>query len=237
MLAAQGLQKVYGRRTVVRSATLEVSPGEVVGLLGPNGAGKSTTFQMVVGLVRPTAGKVVLNGNDITPLPLHRRARIGIGYLPQEASIFRGLTVRKNLRAVAEVLPISRKEGQSRVERLLEQFSLAALGDQPATTLSGGERRRLEIARTLLGSPQFLLLDEPFSGVDPINVQEVQRILIQLRSTGIGILITDHSVRETLAIVDRAYLIHRGEVLASGSREALLNDPLSRRFYLGEEFA
>jgi lipopolysaccharide export system ATP-binding protein len=236
MLEAQDLQKTYGGKPVVRSITLQIAPGEVVGLLGPNGAGKSTTFHMVVGLVRPTAGRIFLNGEDITRLPMHRRARIGIGYLPQEASIFRGLTVRQNLQAVAEILPIEKHERRMRVDRLLEQFSLAALGQQKAATLSGGERRRLEIARTLLAKPQFLLLDEPFSGVDPINVQEVQRILLHLRELGMGIFITDHSVRETLAIVARAYLIHRGEVLATGNRDTLLSDPLSRRLYLGEEF-
>jgi lipopolysaccharide export system ATP-binding protein len=191
---------------------------------------------MVVGLVRPSAGRIVLDGDDITRLPMHRRAGKGIGYLPQEPSIFRGLTVRQNLWAVAEVLPIPGSDRRNRVEQLLEEFSLAHLAGQPAPTVSGGERRRLEIARALLGRPRFLLLDEPFSGVDPINVQEVQRILRQLKRTGLGILITDHSVRETLAIVDRAYLMHGGKVLVEGDRETLLADPLSRQFYLGDEF-
>jgi lipopolysaccharide export system ATP-binding protein len=237
MLEACGLRKNYGKRPVVRGVDLTVGAGEVVGLLGPNGAGKTTTFHMLVGLLLPTAGHVMLDGTDITSLPLWRRARSGIGYLPQEPSIFRRLTVRQNLIGTAELLPLEKWERRELVEKFLSQLALEHLADNFALTLSGGERRRLEIARALIGGPKYLLLDEPFSGVDPINVQEVQGIIRRIRNQGIGVLITDHSVRETLAAVDRAYLIHDGAVLLSGDRRQLLNDPLSKRFYLGENFS
>lgn len=235
-LAIESIGKSYGQRTVVRTISMAIDGGEIVGLLGPNGAGKTTTFYMIVGLVVPSAGSIVLDGQDITHLPVHRRARAGIGYLPQEPSIFRRLTVRENLLAIAETRPLARREQESLVRRLLDEFGLSKLAGQPAMTLSGGERRRLEIARTLIMEPKFLLLDEPFSGVDPINVQEVQQIIRTLRERQIGILITDHNVRETLAIVDRAYLIHEGRLLAEGPRDFLLTDPLSRKFYLGDRF-
>lgn len=235
-LVIESLGKSYGGRPVVQGVSMAIGGGEIVGLLGPNGAGKTTTFYMVVGLIAPTSGRILLDGREITALPVHRRARAGIGYLPQEPSIFRRLTVRENLLAIAETRPIPRVEQRSLVDRLLDEFGLTRIGGQLALTLSGGERRRLEIARTLITEPKFLLLDEPFSGVDPINVQEVQQIILALRDRQIGILITDHNVRETLSIVDRAYLIHDGRVLSEGPRDFLLKDPLSRKFYLGEGF-
>jgi lipopolysaccharide export system ATP-binding protein len=237
MLRVQEIRKNYGRRPVVAGICLAVGPGEVVGILGPNGAGKTTTFHMIVGLVPVDGGKIFLEDRDITRLPMHKRARAGIGYLPQEPSIFRKLTVRQNLQAVAEVLPISPREQESRIHQFLEELGIQHLQSQLAMTLSGGERRRLEIARSLLCNPKILLLDEPFSGVDPINVQEVQRIIRSLKEKRIGVLITDHNVRETLSIVDRAYLIYGGKVLAMGDRDFLLRDPASKKFYLGEDFA
>jgi lipopolysaccharide export system ATP-binding protein len=236
-IATRGLVKRYGRRDVVRGVDLKVFGGEVVGLLGPNGAGKTTSFYMMVGLVPATAGEVFLNGDPVTQLPMFRRARMGIGYLPQEPSVFRKLRVRDNLTCIAESLALSRRERRERVDLLLEELGLNAVQKQRAYTLSGGERRRLEIARALLTEPRFLLMDEPFSGVDPISVAEVQRIVLSLKEKGIGVLITDHNVRETLRIVDRAYLLHDGKVLAEGTSEQLINDPDSRRFYLGEDFA
>ncbi|MDR2577172.1 MAG: LPS export ABC transporter ATP-binding protein [Puniceicoccales bacterium] len=236
MLRAEHLKKTYGNRIVVRDVSLHVDAGEIVGLLGPNGAGKTTTFLMVVGLVKPSAGRVFLGQSDITKKPIYKRAREGLGYLPQDLSIFRKLTVRQNLQAIAEVLPIGCAEREERVEQALEEFSLKHLERQPAIALSGGERRRLEIARALLIRPKILLLDEPFSGVDPISIQEVQRIILSLKERSIGVLITDHSVRETLSIVDRAYLIHDGGVLTCGNSKALLDDPLCRKFYLGDNF-
>lgn len=233
---AEGVEKFYGTRHVVRGVNVTVDCGEVVGLLGPNGAGKTTTFYLMVGLVPVSAGKIFLDELDVTKFPVYRRARTGIGYLPQEASIFRKLSVEENLFAIAETLPISTADAKSRVAKLLDELSLSHLSKQRAMTLSGGERRRLEIARSLVLEPKFLLLDEPFSGVDPISVQEVQRIILQLRERQMGILITDHNVRETLAIVDRAYLLHEGQVLAEGPRDFLLTDPLSRKFYLGNDF-
>ncbi|MCD8482339.1 MAG: LPS export ABC transporter ATP-binding protein [Verrucomicrobia bacterium] len=231
-----GLVKQYGQRRVVNAVDIEVQAGEIVGLLGPNGAGKTTSFYMIVGLVGATSGKVYFNGVDITHLAMFKRARLGLGYLPQESSIFRKLTVEQNIRAVAELLPLNRGERQETVARHLEELGLTHLAKQPAYTLSGGERRRLEISRALVTNPHFLLMDEPFSGVDPISVSEVQKIILQLKQRGIGILITDHNVRETLRIVDRAYLIHRGQVLVQGDSNTLLNDPNSRKFYLGEDF-
>ena len=240
--SAQGLVKVeslakhYGRKAAVQDVSLELRAGEVVGLLGPNGAGKTTTFYMVVGLVPPTAGRVFLNGRDITRAPMWRRARAGIGYLPQEASAFRKLTVRENVLAVVETLGLARAEAARRTDAMLEDLGLTRLARQPAYTLSGGERRRLEIARALATGPAFMLLDEPFSGVDPISVADVQGIVRAMKARGIGVLITDHNVRETLAIVDRAYLIHQGRVLVSGSPADIIANPDSRRFYLGEGF-
>lgn len=235
-LSTQGLVKIYGRREVVRSVSINVNAGEIVGLLGPNGAGKTTTFYMVVGLVPMTSGTVALDGADISRLPMHRRARLGLGYLPQEASVFRKLTVYQNVLAIVETLPVPRRERRDFVMMHLEELGLQNLAKQKAYTLSGGERRRLEITRALVARPRFMLMDEPFSGVDPISVSEVQEIILGLRSKSIGILITDHNVREMLRIVDRAYLIHEGRVLCEGSSEFLVNDEQSRRFYLGENF-
>ena len=215
---------------------VQVNAGEIVGLLGPNGAGKTTTFYMVVGLVPATEGKVFLNDDDLTDLPMYRRARFGIGYLPQEASVFRKMTVEQNIRAIAETMPYDKAQREASIEQHLEELGLTHLAGQKAYTLSGGERRRLEISRALVTNPKFLLMDEPFSGVDPISVNEVQKIIVQLKERGIGILITDHNVRETLAIVDRAYLLHEGSILAEGSSEFLINDPKSRELYLGENF-
>ena len=215
---------------------VHVNAGEIVGLLGPNGAGKTTTFYMVVGLVPATEGKVFLNDDDLTDLPMYRRARFGIGYLPQEASVFRKMTVEQNIRAIAETMPYDKAQREACIEQHLEELGLTHLAGQKAYTLSGGERRRLEISRALVTNPKFLLMDEPFSGVDPISVNEVQKIIVQLKERGIGILITDHNVRETLAIVDRAYLLHEGSILAEGSSEFLINDPKSRELYLGENF-
>lgn len=236
LVRVESLAKHYGRKVAVKDVSLEVKTGEVVGLLGPNGAGKTSTFYMVVGLVPATRGKVILDGRDITQLPMWRRARAGIGYLPQEASAFRKLTARENVLAVIETLGLSAKEAGVRTDALLADLGLTALADQLAYTLSGGERRRLEIARALGTGPRFILMDEPFSGVDPISVAEVQSIVRRLKSRGIGVLITDHNVRETLAIVDRAYLIHQGRVLVSGSPTEILENPDSRRLYLGEGF-
>ncbi len=236
-ISTEGLVKRYGKREVVRGVDLKVFAGEVVGLLGPNGAGKTTSFYIIVGLIPATAGNVFINGQSITRLPMYRRARMGIGYLPQEPSVFRKLSVRNNLACIAESLPLPRTEQKKRVEELLDELGLNTVSKQPAYTLSGGERRRLEIARALITEPRFLLMDEPFSGVDPISVSEVQKIVLALKDRGIGVLITDHNVRETLRIVDRAYLLHDGQVLAEGNSESLINDANSRRFYLGEDFA
>ena len=215
---------------------INVSAGGIVGLLGPNGAGKTTTFYMVVGLIAATSGQVFLDGEDLTPLPMYRRARRGIGYLPQEASVFRKMTVEQNIRAIAETLPLSKAEREASVEEHLTELGLQHLAKQKAYTLSGGERRRLEISRALVTRPNFLLMDEPFSGVDPISVNEVQKIILQLKERGIGVLITDHNVRETLRIVDRAYLLHEGSVLSEGTGDFLINDPKSKEFYLGQVF-
>ena len=235
-IETRGLIKDYGKRRVVNKVDIHVNAGEIVGLLGPNGAGKTTTFYMVVGLVPATEGKVFLNDDDLTDLAMYRRARLGIGYLPQEASVFRKMTVEQNIRAIAETMPFSKAQRGDCVEQHLEDLGLTHLAEQKAFTLSGGERRRLEISRALVTNPKFILMDEPFSGVDPISVNEVQKIIIQLKEKGIGVLITDHNVRETLAIVDRAYLLHEGTILAEGSSDFLINDPKSREFYLGENF-
>ena len=235
-IETRGLIKEYGKRRVVNKVDVHVNAGEIVGLLGPNGAGKTTTFYMVVGLIPSTEGSVFLNDNDLTDLPMYRRARFGIGYLPQEASIFRKMTVEQNIRAIAETMPFNKLQLEDCVEQHLDELGLTHLAGQKAYTLSGGERRRLEISRALVTNPKFLLMDEPFSGVDPISVNEVQKIIVQLKEKGIGVLITDHNVRETLAIVDRAYLLHDGIILAEGSSEFLISDPSSREFYLGENF-
>ena len=235
-LKALGLRKSYRKRDVVRGVSIEMHGGEVVGLLGPNGAGKTTTFSMIAGFVTPSDGKLKINGQDITRLPPHKRARAGLVYLPQESSVFRKLTVEDNIRAIAQTLPISRSQQDELVKVRLEELGLTSLAEQKAHTLSGGERRRLEITRALVLDPDFLLLDEPFSGVDPKSVSEVNKIINNLKSRGMGILITDHNVRETLRIVDRAYLLYEGEVLAHGDAEFLISDPETRQKYLGEDF-
>ena len=235
-LRAEGLIKQYGKRRVVKGVGLEVGPGEVVGLLGPNGAGKTTTFHMIVGLVRPTAGRISLNDLDLTPLPMYKRARAGVGYLSQEPSVFRKLTVEENIRAVLEAQGMSLSAQRERTAALLEELGVRHLAGQRADTLSGGETRRVEIARALAVEPKFLLLDEPFAGVDPKTVEDVQGIIARLRARGIGLLVTDHRARETLAITDRAYLISDGELRTSGTSQALADDPEVRRIYLGEGF-
>jgi lipopolysaccharide export system ATP-binding protein len=235
-IRVDSLGKVYGQNAAVKEVSMQLRAGEIVGLLGPNGAGKTTTFYMVVGLIPVSSGKVYLDGKDITAMPMWQRARKGIGYLPQEASIFRKLTVWQNVMAVVETLGLSPRDAQTRTAQQLADLGLERLARQPAFTLSGGERRRLEIARALATNPRFLLLDEPFSGVDPISVAEVQSIVRRLKERGIGVLITDHNVRETLSIVDRAYLIHQGRVLVSGTPHDIVNNPESRRHYLGESF-
>jgi lipopolysaccharide export system ATP-binding protein len=235
-IETENLVKVYGSRRVVSGISLNVKAGEVVGLLGPNGAGKTTTFYMIVGLIKSTEGKVLVNGRNVTKKRMHQRARLGVGYLPQEPSIFRKLTVEENIRAIVETLPLNRHQRATATAEHLEELGLTGLAGQKAYTLSGGERRRLEISRALVTRPQFLLLDEPFSGVDPISVADVQRIVLSLKERGIGILVTDHNVRETLRIVNRAYLIHEGRVLCEGTSDFLINDPQSRKFYLGEDF-
>ena len=235
-IRTENLVKEYGKRRVVNGVNLRLEAGEIVGLLGPNGAGKTTSFYMIVGLVPATSGKVFLDDCDITDVQMYRRARMGIGYLPQEASVFRKLTVYENILAVAETLPIPRKQLKDFVMSMLDELDLSRLAKQKAFTLSGGERRRLEITRALTCRPKFLLMDEPFSGVDPISVADVQEIIRGLKAKNIGVLITDHNVRETLSIVDRAYLIHDGKVLCEGTSQFLVNDPQSRKFYLGENF-
>jgi len=235
-IVTEGLVKTYGTRTVVDGVDLRIEGGEVVGLLGPNGAGKTTIFYMVVGLVPTTRGRVFLNDHDITRLRMHRRARRGIGYLPQEASVFRKLTVEENILAILEAVHVPRRERKARLTEHLGELGLDHVARQKAYTLSGGERRRLEIARALVTRPHFLLMDEPFAAIDPISVAEVQRIMRQLKDRGIGIIVTDHNVRETLRIVDRAYLIHKGRVLTEGTGEFLIQDEKARKFYLGEDF-
>ena len=235
-LRTQNLTKSYGGRTVVRDVSLKVSSGEVVGLLGPNGAGKTTTFYMVVGLTAPDRGRVALDGEDLTTDPMYLRARKGIGYLPQEPSIFRGLTVEQNILAILETLGMSRRARRHRVHELLEELNLTPLARSPAHTLSGGERRRAEITRALVISPSFMLLDEPFAGIDPIAVSDIQEIIFHLKARGIGVLITDHNVRETLRITDRAYIVHDGAVFRSGTPADLANDEDVKRIYLGTDF-
>jgi len=237
VLQTRGLVKIYGGRRVVDGVNINVKRGEIVGLLGPNGAGKTTTFYMTVGLVRPNSGKVLLDGRDVTHTPMHQRARRGIGYLSQEPSVFRKLTVEENILAILETLPLTEEERNFRLDYLLEELDIAPLRKNKAYTLSGGERRRLEITRALVTAPQLMLLDEPFSGVDPIAVYDVQQIITALKSKGLGILVTDHNVRETLSIVDRAYLICEGKVEREGTSEFLINDPKSRELYLGPRFS
>lgn len=235
-LSTEGLAKEYTQRRVVDDVTIHVNPGEIVGLLGPNGAGKTTTFNIVVGIVRPDEGEVLFEGEEITDLPMHERARAGIGYLTQEPSVFRKLTVRENILAILETCDIGTAERQLRLKSLLDELDLSSLSDSKAYQLSGGEKRRLEITRALVTNPKLLLLDEPFAGIDPIAVYEVQKIVRRLRERGLGILITDHNVRETLKMVDRAYLIHQGRVLVEGDAEKLVEDPQAREIYLGPEF-
>lgn len=236
LLQARELRKRYGDREVVRGVSLEVRRNEVVGLLGPNGAGKTTSFYMIIGIQKPTAGAVYLNQNDIADWPLHERARHGLSYLPQESSVFRRLSVLDNLRIILEYTGLSTAEQHKKAEGLLEEFRIAHLRNSLASHLSGGERRRLEIARSLIREPQFILLDEPFAGIDPLAVDDIQTLILALKKRNIGVLISDHNVRETLRICDRAYLMHEGTVIVQGTPEDLVNDPKARRVYLGEGF-
>jgi lipopolysaccharide export system ATP-binding protein len=235
-LAVHGVEKSFAGRKVVRGASLYVGRGEAVGLLGPNGAGKTTIFYMVTGLIKADRGRIELDGHDITPLPMYQRARLGIGYLPQEASIFRGLTVEENIRAVLEAVEPNAKRREADLNSLLEEFNIARLRKTPSIALSGGERRRVEIARSLATRPSYMLLDEPFAGIDPIAVGDIQALVRHLTQRGIGVLITDHNVRETLGLTDRAYIIYSGEVLMEGRTDDIVRDPEVRRLYLGEEF-
>jgi lipopolysaccharide export system ATP-binding protein len=236
-LRTEGLVKIYSGRKVVNGVSFRLTQGEVVGLLGPNGAGKTTSFYMAVGMVRPNAGHVFLDGLDITKMPMHKRARQGLGYLPQEASIFRKLSVEDNIMAILETRKLKRKQRKERMEFLLEDFKITHIRKTLAMSLSGGERRRLEIARALASDPDFLLLDEPFAGIDPIAVEDIQSIISKLKNDGMGVLISDHNVRETLAITDRAYVVFQGQILLEGTAEHLANDPEARRIYLGESFS
>jgi lipopolysaccharide export system ATP-binding protein len=236
VLRASGLTKSFGKRQVLRSVSIEVRGGEVVGLLGPNGAGKTTTFYCVVGLTRPDSGAVLLGDHDLTQLPMFRRARLGISYLPQEPSVFRGLTVEDNINAILETLPITREVRRARLAALLDELSIAHLARSNASALSGGERRRLEITRALVIAPSFILLDEPFAGIDPIAVIDIQSIIVQLKERGIGVLLTDHNVRETLGICDRAYILNDGTILEEGTPETIAASPRAREIYLGERF-
>jgi len=235
-LASDKLVKIYRKRYVVNGVSISVSAGEIVGLLGPNGAGKTTSFYMITGLIKPNGGRVLFNDEDITKLPMYSRARKGIGYLPQEPSIFRKLSVADNIMAILEYLPISKAERKSRLEQLMADLDIEHIAKSKGYNLSGGERRRVEIARALVTEPKFILLDEPFSGIDPITVEEIQKIIHRLKDKGLGILVTDHNVRETLSITDRAYIIYEGNILKSGSSEFLANDPETREIYLGEKF-
>ena len=236
-LCAVQLTKKYGKKIAVQSVSISVNLGEIVGLLGPNGAGKTTSFYLMVGLIRPNSGNIFINQTLLNRYPMFRRSQMGIGYLPQEPSTFRKLTVIENLQAIAETLPLNRKQRNHRVQESLEELNLSKIAEQKAYTLSGGERRRLEISRALVTQPAYLLLDEPFSGVDPISVAEVQTIIRKLSQKNIGVLITDHNVRETLTIVNRAYIMDQGEVLLEGDREFLTQHPLARKHYLGEHFS
>jgi lipopolysaccharide export system ATP-binding protein len=235
-LAVHGVKKSFGSRQVVRGVSIYVRRGEAVGLLGPNGAGKTTVFYMITGLIKADRGAIELDGHDVTQLPMYQRARLGIGYLPQEASIFRGLTVEQNIRAVLEVVEPSRKKREQQLDSLLDEFNITRLRKSPSIALSGGERRRVEIARALATRPNYMLLDEPFAGIDPIAVGDIQDLVRHLTNRGIGVLITDHNVRETLGLTDRAYIVYAGEILTEGTPDEIVADPDVRRLYLGEEF-
>jgi len=236
VIESKGLFKYYRKRAVVNDVSIQVSPGEVVGLLGPNGAGKTTTFYMIIGFIRPDKGKVFFDGNDISSWPMYRRSKRGIGYLAQEASVFRKLSVEDNIMAILQFRRMSRKDRRQRLEELLEELDIQNLRKNMAFTLSGGERRRVEITRALVNEPQFILLDEPFAGIDPIAVEDIQKIISRLVERGLGVLITDHNVRETLSICNRAYIMCDGKILKSGIAEFLANDPEARKIYLGEKF-
>ncbi len=236
MLRTDSLVKVYGKRTVVNGNTIAVEKGEIVGLLGPNGAGKTTSFNMIVGLVRPTQGSVYIDEKEVTKYPMFKRARMGLGYLPQENSIFRRLTVKDNILAILETLGISKKERMARLEVLLQELEISHLADSMAYTLSGGEKRRLELTRCLVTNPSYILLDEPFAGVDPIAVEDMQSVIIKLRDRGIGVLITDHNVYETLKITNKSYIIYEGKILREGSPKVLAEDEMVKKLYLGEDF-
>jgi lipopolysaccharide export system ATP-binding protein len=235
-LAIHGVEKSFGTRKIVHGVSIYVRRGEAVGILGPNGAGKTTVFYMITGLIKPDRGRVELDGHDVTQLPMYQRARLGIGYLPQEASIFRGLSVEDNIRAVLEVVEPDKRKRERELDSLLEEFNITRLRKSPSIALSGGERRRVEIARALASRPSYMLLDEPFAGIDPIAVGDIQQLVRHLTQRGIGVLITDHNVRETLGLTDRAYIVYAGEVLTEGSPDEIVNDPDVRRLYLGEEF-
>ncbi len=236
LLYAEGLVKAFKRRVVVREVNIALNAGEVVGLLGPNGAGKTTTFSMIVGLLKPEQGRILFQGKDVTKMPMYRRAQAGMAYLPQEPSVFQQLTVRQNLQAILEYQPLNRQQRNERIDLLLEDLAISHLANSPAYTLSGGERRRTEIARALAIEPRIFLLDEPFAGIDPIAVADLQEIVAHLRDKGIGVLITDHNVRDTLEITDRAYIINEGVVLADGSPRDIADNPMVRKIYLGEKF-
>ncbi|MBN2001679.1 LPS export ABC transporter ATP-binding protein [candidate division KSB1 bacterium] len=236
VLGCEGLVKIYGKRTVVNKVSIDIQQGEIVGLLGPNGAGKTTTFYMIVGMIRPNRGRIFMNDRDITRLPMYRRARMGISYLPQEASVFRQLTVEQNLLAILETLSLPKSEQRKKADKLMKELRVSHLAHNRANTLSGGERRRVEICRALVTEPRFILLDEPFAGVDPIAVEDIQQIVRDLKNRNIGVLITDHNVHETLSITERAYLLFDGVVLKSGTAEFLADDPEARKLYLGDNF-
>jgi lipopolysaccharide export system ATP-binding protein len=236
-LVVEGLRKSYKRRPVVRDVSLSVRRGEAVGLLGPNGAGKTTVFYMITGLIAADSGRISLDGTEITHLPMYRRARLGIGYLAQESSIFRGLTVEENIRAVLELTEGSREKREEKLRELLDEFSITRLRNSPAIALSGGERRRVEIARALAADPDFMLLDEPFAGIDPIAISDIRKLVRQLTSRGIGVLVTDHNVRETLELIDKALIIHEGQVLTEGTPAEIVANPDVRRYYLGADFS
>ncbi len=236
ILTTKNLHKKYGKKTVIKDVSLDIKKGEVVGLLGPNGAGKTTCFYMVVGLVNCTSGSIFLDNIDITKIPMHQRAHLGIGYLPQESSIFRNMNVENNIKSILEICEPNVKKRKRRLEELLEEFSITHIRNSHAMALSGGERRRVEIARTLATNPSFILLDEPFAGVDPIAVNDIMSMVSHLKDKDIGVLITDHNVRETLAIVDRAYIVHDGVILTSGSKEDIVNDKNVKKVYLGQNF-
>jgi lipopolysaccharide export system ATP-binding protein len=236
VLSARNLKKSYGQRTVIRDISLDIAQGEVVGLLGPNGAGKTTCFYMIVGLVDVSGGNIFIDSLDITKMPMYQRAGLGVGYLPQEASIFRGMNVEQNIYSILEIAEANETKRKERLEELLKEFSIGHIRKSPALALSGGERRRVEIARALATNPSFILLDEPFAGVDPIAVNDIRQMVTHLKHRGIGVLITDHNVRETLSIVDRAYIVYDGMILASGSKEDIIDDERVRKVYLGEDF-